>query len=76
MRKKHPIENMMDLPSFGPRISVVRGQSVFPVTKDADEVVIFVEYNGYRKEVRFPVESARSAARLPLKHEQEKKRGK
>ena len=61
-RKQHPIENMMSLPTEGPKIVSVSGQTVFPVAADPAEVVIFVEYNGYRKEVHFPIAPATADA--------------
>jgi hypothetical protein len=56
---KHPMEKFMGLAHQQPWIVDVGGQRIFPiVAKPATEVAIFVEYNGYRKQVNFPIKPA------------------
>jgi hypothetical protein len=56
---KHPMERFMGLAHQQPWIVDVGGQRVFPiVATPADEVAIFIEYNGYRKQVNFPIKPA------------------
>lgn len=70
-KKHHPIEHMMSLPAEGPRIVDVSGQTVFPIVAEVAECCIFVEYNGYRKQVNFPIKPA-TPTPLPLAGDQEK----
>lgn len=57
---RHPVERFFEgLPiSYELKISELRGQKVFPVSVSTREVLVFVEFNGYRKCVSFPAEPA------------------
>lgn len=60
-KKQHAIEVFFngDPISVALKISDLRGQRVFPVTAKPNEVIVFLEFNGYRKCVRFPVKRAK-----------------
>jgi hypothetical protein len=59
---KHPMEAFMPPAHSQPWIVDVGGQRVFPVVPpEAEEVAIFIEYNGYRKQVNFPIKPAPAA---------------
>lgn len=57
VENQHPLEAFMGPPSLELRIVEVTGAKLFPAWK-FDEVVVFVEYNGYRKVVKFPATPA------------------
>jgi hypothetical protein len=44
--------------SVGLHIADVSGQRVFPLDVKPNEVVVFLEFNGYRRCVRFPAKRA------------------
>ena len=54
---KFPIEQCFEKPSQELRIADLRGQTVFTGRRDG-EVIVFVEFNGYRRPVFFPRQPA------------------
>lgn len=58
--KRHSVELFLELvkPSYELKIADLHGQKVFPVSAPTGEVLVFVEFNGYRKCVAFPAEPA------------------
>lgn len=60
-KKQHAIEVFFNGNpiSVALKIADVSGQRVFPVTPKPKEVIVFLEFNGYRKCVRFPVKKAK-----------------
>ena len=54
---KFPIEGFFAKPGKELRISDVNGQRIFPAMRRGD-VMVFIEFNGYRKPVFFPSQPA------------------
>jgi hypothetical protein len=59
-KKQHAIEVFFNGNpiSVALKVADVGGQRIFPVTPKPNEVIVFLEFNGYRKCVRFPVKKA------------------
>jgi hypothetical protein len=54
---KFPIEGFFAKPGQEVKITDLHGQTLFP-SRRADELVVFIEFNGYRRAVFFPRQPA------------------